>query len=92
MRRPLSDGELPGAQRLSLSSAGPVGLFVSCCSRLNLLFGDAKLYIFARVVKDVNVIPYMAVFLYAELAVAVQGNVQCLVSLRDVDRAVIELE
>ena len=59
---------------------------------MNLLFGDAKFSIFARVVKDVNVIPYMAVFLYAELGVTVQSNVQRLVSLRDVHRAIIELE
>jgi hypothetical protein len=60
--------------------------------RLDLLFGDAKFSICARIVKDVDVIPYMAVFLFAELGVNVQSNVQRLVSLRDVDRAIIELE
>jgi hypothetical protein len=59
--------------------------------RLDLLFGDAKFSICARIVKDVDVIPYM-VFLFAELGVNVQSNVQRLVSLRDVDRAIIELE
>jgi hypothetical protein len=67
-------------------------MIVLCSITLNLFSRDTKFSIFARVVKDVDVISYMPVFLYAQLGVTVQGNVERLVSLRDVDRAIIEPE
>jgi len=56
------------------------------------LFDDAKFSILADIVKDVDVVPNVAIFFESDSTVTVNCNVQFLMGLPDVDCAVVELE
>ena len=73
-------------------AAGPLGRESIRSLLRGYLLDEAEFSFLARVIKDIDVVPNMAILLKTKLGAAIKRNIQPLVALANVNSAVVKFE